>query len=56
MNVSEFCQMCKAIDRGKIYPFQLMLLKILDNHSLKKKKKKNSLNLTPYTRINSKRS
>lgn len=53
MNVSEFCQMCKAIDRGKIYPFQLMLLKILDNHSLKKKKK-TSLNLTPYTRINSK--
>ena len=46
MNVSEFCQMCKAIDRGKIYPFQLMLLKILDNHSLKKKKKKLS---KPYT-------
>ena len=40
MNVSDFCQMCKAIDRGKIYPFQLMVLKILDNNSLRENKKK----------------
>lgn len=47
------CQMCKAVDRGKIYPFQLMVLKVLDNHRLRKKKT-SSKPFTSYTRISPK--
>lgn len=48
MNVS----MCKAVDRGRYILFKLMIIKVLDNHRLRKKK--TSLNLTSYTRISPK--